>query len=141
MNKIPYKIFEIITNYFTIVSSDVTKESPINIKTSFEYAVSLADHKIRCKGDYEYIQKDTQLLKTSVTCSFDVESNAFNAMKKDGVLTIPTAFLQYMATINVGTTRGIIHSQTIGSPLNKIVLPPINLTKIITTPAEFKCEK
>ena len=36
-----------------------------------------------------------------------------------------------MATIVVGTVRGIIHAKTEGTVLNAIVLPPINLTEII----------
>ncbi|MDE5872126.1 MAG: hypothetical protein K2H22_09315 [Muribaculaceae bacterium] len=73
-------------------------------------------------------------------CYFQIDPKYFTSQVKDDVLTIKTEILQYLATIAVGTARGEIHARCAiaESPLQEIVLPPVDITRIIQTPAEFK---
>ena len=46
---------------------------------------------------------------------------------ENGKLLLSKEFLRYLATISVGTARGIQHAKTQGTILNALVIPPINL--------------
>ena len=68
-------------------------------------------------------------LTTEIQTNFAIEQSAAKQLKEDK--RIPVGFLRYMATISVGTARGIIHARTEGTALCELVLPPVNLTNII----------
>ena len=46
-------------------------------------------------------------------------------------LTIPKGFLNHMAMLTIGTTRGILHAKTENTSFNTFVVPPINLSDLI----------
>ena len=101
----------------------------VNIKTEFGFSYSNDISSILCISKISYYQDNRLLLLLELACTFDIAQEGQNALKKEKK--IDAAFQQYMATIVVGTARGIIHSKTEGSVLNPIVLPPINLVKFI----------
>lgn len=137
MNVLKYRIEKIDVKNFEVEISD--KPEKLQLSTSFEFNVNLEGHLILCKSTYSYKAGEKILMKIELDCYFKVEEECFNSLIKDGILTINQEMLQYMASIAVGTARGEIHArcQLAGSKLQNVVLPPINLTKIITSPSEF----
>lgn len=69
------------------------------------------------------------MLILELACVFDIASDGMEELKRESK--IPKGFLQYMASIVVGTARGVIHAKTEGTLLNPVVLPPINLVELI----------
>ena len=56
-------------------------------------------------------------------------------------LTVQKGFLQHMAVLTVGTTRGILHAKTENTPFNRYHLPTINLKDMINQDSVFQFEK
>lgn len=137
MSVLKYKIEKIDVANFELEISD--KFEKLQLSTSFEFNVNIEGNLILCKSTYVYKAGEKILMNLELDCYFKVEEECFNSLIKDGVLTINQEMLQYMATIAVGTARGEIHArcQLAGSKLQNVVLPPINLTKIITSPSEY----
>jgi len=132
--EIPYRIIQIITQAFEQHPDLLVAESAVQVKSEYGFAVNVAEHRVRCVSKYIYIQGENELLKLELVCIFEVETEAFENLKKDKELTIPVDFLRYMATICVGTARGNIHARTEGTTLADVVLPPINLVNTIKEP-------
>ncbi len=84
---------------------------------------------IRCNTKITYTQEERLLLVIEVSCYFDIENNAGKQIVEEK--RIDVGFLRYLATITIGTIRGIIHAKTESTSLNPIVLPPINLMDVI----------
>ena len=100
----------------------------------FEFQVSyngnLDDRIIGCKTEYVFKQKDTVVSDLTVYCYYMIEDGFVKSKAQNGKLTLDKEFLRYLATISVGTARGIQHAKTQETVLNPFVIPPINLMEI-----------
>lgn len=130
MQSIPYKIQKIKTLQFAIFPDKFINGEDVQTSASFKFAYNLSSASIRCTATINFIQDENLLLTTEVQCFFSIAPEGIKQLQKEEE--IPVGFLQYMGTITTGTVRGIIHAQTEGTILNAIVLPPLNLTKVIT---------
>ena len=127
---IPYRIEKIETKQFAIFPESLTSGAEVNISTSFTFSVSSDISHIRCVSNYKYEQEGTLLLVLELVTYFEIAPEGSSQITELGKIDVE--FLRYMATIAVGTARGVIHSQSQGTQLNAIVLPPINLIPVIT---------
>lgn len=135
-----YRIQKIDVRQFKI--HKVHESSGLRLASTFQFKVNIEEEIICCVSKYEY--KDSEdsgriAMLLELECYFKVEPKCFKSLIKDSRLIVSPAMLQYMATIAVGAARGEIHArcEIAESPLQNLVLPPINLTKIINSPAEF----
>ncbi len=132
--EIPYRIVQIVTNRFE-QHPELLKIGPeIQIQSRFNFAVNQDEHRVLCDSEYQFSQDENMLIGLRLICIFEVEPAAFQGLTDKKDITIPVDFLRYMATICVGTARGILHARTEGTNLNNFVLPPINLVEIIKEP-------
>lgn len=129
MNKIPFRINRIDNQKIDIHPELVdTNIGEFNIKSEFAFSGSLVNNVIGCRGIFSFFQDRTEVSKLTVDCYFDIDPLYINQNKKEETLTIDKEFLRYLATITVGTARGIQHVRTQNTILNNVVLPPIDLT-------------
>ena len=126
---IPYRIFRIETKQFAIFPELFENGAEVNVNSSYGFALGQDVSTVRCASRFNYIQGDKTLLILELHVDFQIAEEGISEIKKKGV--IPVDFLRYMATIVVGTARGVIHAKTAGTVLNPIVLPPINLVETI----------
>lgn len=126
---IPYRIFRIETKQFAIFPELFENGVEVNVNSSYGFALGQDVSTVRCASRFNYIQGDKTLLILELHVDFRIAEEGISEIKKKGV--IPVDFLRYMATIVVGTARGVIHAKTAGTVLNPIVLPPINLVERI----------
>lgn len=134
IKSIPFKIIAVnVTDFkYTERKFDLTQ---LHLKMSFGFAVSRSGRTIKCTCDLVYEYNGIDIVHINLNCEFEIEKTAFNKMldSKEAII-IKKDFLQYIATITVGTARGEIHGRLDmnGSELKKLILPPINLTKILS---------
>lgn len=137
MSVLKYKIDRIVTKDFWV--TNVTELNKLKLSLSFQFKVSSDDKIICCISHYEYERETERLMHLDLECYFQIDHDYFSSLIEDEVLTIKPDILQYLATIAVGAARGEIHARCdlAGSILKDTVLPPVDLTKIIQTPAVF----
>ena len=126
---IPFRIHQIKTIQFAIFPELLISQEQVSFKSGVSFGVNKEMTSIRCNTKITYTQEERLLLVIEVSCYFDIEKNAGKQILE--VNRIDVGFLRYLATITIGTLRGIIHAKTEGTVLNPIVLPPINLDVII----------
>lgn len=127
---IPYRIEKIETKQFAIFPESLKLGTEVSISTNFTFSVSSDISHIRCVSNYKYEQGGTLLLVLELATFFEIAPEGISRIREAG--RIDVEFLRYMATIAVGTARGVIHSQTQGTQMSALVLPPINLVPVIT---------
>lgn len=127
---IPYRIEKIETNQFAIFPDELASGQDLDISTNFNFAITSDISHIRCISKIQYEQKGKLLLVLEIACHFGLAPEGIEQIKLDGKINVE--FLRYMATIAIGTARGIIHARTQSTPMNAFVLPPINLIPSIT---------
>lgn len=140
MDIIPFKIVQIKVEKFEIQdASDIKLDASFDMQTKCDFGINKDLKLISCRMHYIYRQNDNAVLHFVLICTFNIEEKAFDGFCKDNKFTLDTYFSQYLATINVGAARGEIHArcEAVKSPLANLILPPINLTKILNKPIEF----
>ena len=126
---IPYIIRQIETRQFAIFPDEFAVGELVRVNSNFNFGLANGLTAIICNSTFRYEQNDKLLLVLELACVFQIAPEGVQAIRKENK--IPHDFLQYMASISVGTARGVIHTKTEGTILNPVVLPPTNLTEII----------
>lgn len=133
---IPYRISKIETKQFAIFPDKLINGSTLDIQTNYNFEIRSDLSHIRCSSVINFFQKEQLLLVLEIACYFDIAPEGIEFIKEQNK--VPVEFLRYMATIAVGTARGIIHAKTEGTVLSSIVLPPVNLVDVIKVDMDLK---
>ena len=130
MNSIPFRIFKIENDPIVLHADAFNQQFDMDFEFQVSYNGSLNDRIIGCKTEYLFKQKDVVISDLTVYCYFLIEAGFVQSETTEGKLVLDKEFLRYLATISVGTARGIQHAKTQGTVLNPFVIPPINLMNI-----------
>lgn len=129
---------------FAILTDAMPPVGEINVSATMSMKYSTSARRIALTISFSYERNHTEkMIVISVCCEFAIEEKGWESMKKDREIIIPKEFLHHLAVHTVGTTRGILHCKTSGTPFNSLILPPINVEEMIkediTIPIE-ECE-
>ena len=126
---VPYRISKINTRQFAVFPNNFTSEN-VEVTTTMDFNVKKKLDEIRCICEVRYQNQEKVVMTVEVACFFGISPDGVETLKRDNRISLD--FLRYMGAIVVGIMRGIIHAKTEGTVVNQIVLPPINLDKVIT---------
>lgn len=132
MKTIPFRIVGMEVENFSI-KENIKPNGKIDVTTNFGFAVNKQDKLVKCTVVYIYKYVGENILEMTLSCIFNIEPKAFEEMLKDDKFVIEPFFSQYLATINVGASRGEIHArcELSKSEIARIILPPINLVEAL----------
>lgn len=135
---IPFRIFKITNDPIELHADLFDGQSPTEFGTEFSFNGDLKQRIIGCRSIYIFRQGANILSSLTVYCYFEIASEYVNENLADGKLMLNKDFLRYLATISVGTARGIQHAKTQGTILNGFVIPPVNLMEMEFRDMELK---
>ena len=127
MNSIPFRIYKIENDPIGLHADLIENDAEIELGFEMAFNGSLSDGTVGCMTKYVFKQGECIVSSLTVYCYFVIEPKFLEKNTKDNRLIIGKDFLRYLATISVGTARGIQHAKTQGTVLNTFVIPPINL--------------
>lgn len=128
---IKFRMIDISVPQFAILAEEPPKAKLIcDIGLGFRYAKEQKRIATELKFSYEDEQKRPVIILV-VNCVFEINPADWDNSIKDGKLTLDKNILGYFASQTVGVTRGILYERTNGTPFNSLILPPINLTKML----------
>lgn len=126
---IEFRMQQIKVDQFAMLSDTFDKNN-IDIQTNSGVAVDTEHQMVRLQMKYDYLSDNQLVLTLAISCFFAVDPSSWKSMlNKDG-LTLPHGFLSHLALHTVGTARGILFSKTEGTPLQQLILPPLNVEKM-----------
>lgn len=126
---IPYRISHIETKQFAIFPDKFINGDSVNIKANYNFSLRSDLTQIKCSSTIYFLQKEQLILVLEIECNFSIAPEGVDFIMEQNKVSVD--FLRYMATIVVGTARGIICAKTEGTVLSSVVLPPINLVDAI----------
>ena len=140
--KIDFKLEKIATLQFKIlgkVEPGTDLIAATAVTSSFDFKEKHSDRTITlfCNIKFHYTGKP--LINIETSCTFSVQEEGWNSFQDHGKnrMVIPQQFALHLATIAVGTIRGILHAKTENTVYNQLIVPAINLTNIIIKEVEF----
>ena len=135
---IGFQLLSIETSEFAIIEPDFKDLKKVKISTALQFAISDTNNMIACNVITEFMSDDSQkLLKLKTDNHFKVKPEDWANFKNDNIVTLPKGFLAHLATISVGSARGILHCKTENTPYNKFILPLVNVVDMIPEDENF----
>lgn len=123
---ISFRIKKIETKQFVASPELFDNKKTVDVETQFTFA-RYEGNSIGCLANFKYMQKSKQVMFLSVWMAFELSKESWENMKSENQWTVPVGFVRHMATLAVGTARGMAAVKTEGSVLNGIVMPLMNL--------------
>lgn len=133
MENLKFRINKIDTLQFAMLPEFYDSKSE-NFQYSFgmNFAFPDLDNRIvACSCMVKYEGKTSPFLIIEVGLLFEVEKDSWESIIKTNQISLPKETALHMMSLTVGASRGVLHSETKNTDFNRLVLPSINLTKII----------
>lgn len=132
---IPFRIVGIETSQFALIEDSFKDDCDIELAVGVPISASDEDHAIEAALNVQFKCESAPFIILEVKIKFDIEPEAFQSLmvtkKKRTVVVIPVGLARHLATLTVGTARGVLHERLSKTKLNGFVLPTIDLTKIL----------
>lgn len=140
--RIGFSLNNITTEQFAVIDSSYNEGIDINLKAEFKFGINREQKIISVIFSASFLQENTPFLVIEVGCHFKLKEDAWNQFLNEAKteLIVPKGFVSHLATISVGTTRGVLHSKTENTPFNKFFLPTINITDLVKKDVQFNLE-
>ncbi|MGB3587328.1 MAG: hypothetical protein WBA23_12350 [Tunicatimonas sp.] len=138
-SKIGFLLSNIRTLEFATIDSAYQEGSPADLKFNFGFGVLEEAKWLVCDAIVEFHFNECPFIIIKVRCEFEVDSEAWDSYvdHKRHTITFPGKFLQHLAVLTTGTTRGVLHAKTENTKFNQIILPTLNITDIVSEPITF----
>lgn len=126
-----FQLVKIDVPQFAIIN-DGEFSNPLQINFEINFAVDNSISSIKNTLKVVYLNSNDPVMQLVVESYYAVSPDSWKEMTKpDKSIVVPVGFLQHLAAITVGTTRGVLHSRTEGTNLNRFVLPLINVAEMV----------
>jgi len=136
-----FALAKITTEQFATIDDNLPQQgAEIGIEINFRFSVSENKKMIGVFVNFAFQSEGKQFLIVEGGCHFKIKPEDWTDMlsANQTELTVSTGLLRHLATITVGTTRGILHAKTENTSFNKYHLPTINVTEVIDKDSVFR---
>ena len=135
---IGFSFHRISIEQFAIIEDKFKDGEGINLSTGIEFALDTDNKILICYFTVKYEQSDSPFLLIKCGCHFGIGQESWTKYQTDSAtVTFPQGFMAHLATLTVGTTRGVLHVKTEGTTFNRFLLPTVNVMEMIPTDIPF----
>lgn len=137
---IGFEFLGIKTEQFAVFEENFNSKKDINLNTGLQFKLDHSNKQIGVFLELSFQQQKKPFIKIQVSCHFHIVEDSWSAFihENEAKIIIPKGFLEHIAVITVGTTRGILHAKTEGTQFSNYFVPLINLTEMIKDDAVFE---
>lgn len=126
-----FQLVKIDAPQFAIIN-DGEFSNPLQINFELNFAVDSSFTSIKNALKIVFLNSSEPVMQLVVECYFAISQDSWQEMtQQDNTIIVPVGFLQHLATITVGTARGVLFARTVETNLNKYVLPLVNVTEMV----------
>lgn len=126
-----FQLVKIDAPQFAIIN-DGEFSNPLQINFELNFAVDNSFTSIKNALKIVFLNSSEPVMQLVVECYYAISKESWQEMtQQDNTIIVPVGFLQHLATITVGTARGVLFAKTVGTNLDKYVLPLVNVTEMV----------
>lgn len=126
-----------LAQFATFDADCVDDGTPIELSSSFRFSYSFDDDLVCCATSVVIAKGTIPVLKAELNSYFKIQSESVELMTEDDCVVLPTGLMAQFASLGYGSMRGVIYAKTMGTPMDKIVLPPNDVRNIFTAPVRI----
>lgn len=132
---ISFRLIGIETTQFAVMEDSYKDNCDISLVVGVPITASDENHQIDASLNIQFKCEEVPFIILEVKLQFDIEPETFNSLyvtkKKKTSIVIPVGLTRHLATLAVGTARGILHEKLNKTKLHDFIIPTIDLTKIL----------
>jgi hypothetical protein len=134
--KIGFALTRISTDAFASFPDLYVEGKKVELSQAYGFAADAGKMGLLVGLEYRFSQKKTVFLSIKVGCYFELKQDAWNSMldEQHTAIIVPPGLLGHLIMLSIGTVRGILHAKTENTPLNKFILPTINVNELVKEP-------
>lgn len=137
-NEIYYKFIKLDLSKFVAFEDNYDEDSrPLEVTTSFKFLYNFEQEEVSCEVSARIVKENKPLIEAVLISYFMITEQSANLIKENDKVILPVDLMTQFASLCYGALRGVIYAKTLGSKLDRIILPPTDISTIITHPAEF----
>lgn len=135
---IPFSLLRIKTEQFAAFDIESTKLDSTALEAAIRFGIDRSNRLVGVYTKITFLQEEKPFLLVEVRCDFQIEASAWqNLIKDSGQIVLPLALAQHLGVLSIGTTRGVLHAKTEGSPFNNYLIPTLDVTQLVKSDVFF----
>ena len=140
--KVGFQLQNIKTEQFATIKEAYKEDSQISIKIGFNFGIFEEEKGLSCTAHVEFQSDERPFIIGEVRCDFGIQPETWDELidSAKNQITFPGHFLQHMAVLTTGTARGVLHAKTEDTPFSNMLMPTLNITKMVSKPMSFDLE-
>lgn len=133
---IRFNMSRIAVNQFAILS-DTYPKGNITLSTELSFKYSADTRQISCEVGYRFTSDEEVFIILKSQCEFVIHPDDWNKFVKEDGIAIPKSVMELLAVHTIGASRGILYCKTEGTPFNSLMIPPINVARMMKDESEY----
>lgn len=130
--KIMYKYNQMELEQFALFEEGCAQEiNEVQCQTEVQFGYDKKQLVFCCKMTHKMTFEGKPILKSVLNSYFDINQESVDQLTENNIIHFPVNFLVQIASLSYGTLRGVIFTKTLGTMVNKLILPPIYLNEMI----------
>lgn len=110
----------------------------ISLGAGFKFGIDNEKKTFIIFNEFQFFQNsETSFLSIEASCEFSISDKFWESFKNDDNVVIPMEFVQHLAMMSIGTTRGLLQAKVAGTRFKSFILPVIYVDKIIKNDVIF----
>lgn len=128
---IQFGLRSIRTDEFATIKPVPSETAKVALGNSFNFALSVETHQILVSARINFEADAQPFIILQVTCVFGIKPDDFAqfSTEKENELKVPKEFLAHLASITIGTARGVLHTKLENSEYKKFMIPIMDVSK------------
>ena len=141
-SNIKFRLHNIKTEQFAIVEDAYENSDKIQLGLNYRFGSKGEERIIAVLTNFKFKTNKGVLLLIEVSCLYVIDEASWETIYKPEIneLQIPKEFATHLLVLTIGTTRGVLHSKTEGTPFNKFFIPTLNVSENIKEDIVIKVE-
>ena len=127
-----------LTQFVTTETNPVDDDKPAELSSSFKFGYNFDEEVVCCTTTIIITKESCQILRAELNSYFKLQPESVASISENDHVILPTALMTQFASLTYGSMRGVIYAKTMGTKLEKIVLPPNDIQNIFTNPVKFR---
>lgn len=103
----------------------------LSVENNIRVKLSITDKQIGIVNTVRYILDNRSLLKIRSVLYFQIEDSSWQELIKESKIVFEKDKIQHLGIITTGSTRGMLIAKCMNTPFSKLILPPVNIGKLL----------
>lgn len=103
----------------------------LSVENNIRVKLSTSEKQIGIVNTVKYILDNKSLLKIRSVLYFQIENSSWKDLIKENKIIFEKDKIQHLGIITTGATRGMLIAKCTNTPYSKLILPPINIGKLL----------